>query len=81
MSDMAAATFTKQAISLPYEAQRELLDTLALSVRKIENTKKRLYTQEEAVSILNSFMGRSHCWHDEDAVEYQRRMREDRKIV
>ena len=68
---------------LPYEQQKELLNTLTLSVRKAESERPRgkRFTAAEAKETLDSFMGVSHCWGDEDALDYQRRMREERDIV
>ena len=41
MSDMALATLTKEAISLSYEEQRELLDVLSISVKNMERKRRR----------------------------------------
>ena len=41
MSDMALATLTKEAISLSYEEQRELLDVLSISVKNIKRKRRR----------------------------------------
>ena len=41
MSDMALATLTREAIALPYEEQRELLNMLMISVQKIEKKQRK----------------------------------------
>ena len=74
MSDIAFADFTKEAISLPYEEQRELLNALNVSVLQFERQRKKR-THEENIELVKSFMGVSKCWQNEDILEYQRKLR------
>ena len=76
----ALAALTKTAVALPYEEQRELLHTLTISVNTFEAAKKSRPSREEIEASVRSFMGRSHSWQGEDALEYQRKMREERDI-
>ena len=45
-----------------------------------ETKKTKRLSREEITASVMSFMGKSHSWAGEDAVEYQRRMREERII-
>ncbi|MBP5156480.1 MAG: hypothetical protein ILP18_01220 [Treponema sp.] len=83
MSDEAFAELTKKAVALPYAQQWELLNMLTTSVQKAEMERPRgkRFTEEEIREVLDSVRGVSHCWDGEDALDYQRRMREERDIV
>ena len=83
MSDGALAELTKEVVALPYEQQKELFNSLSLSIRAIEAQKTHtpLKSKEEVRAILDSFRGKSHCWDGMDPVTYQRKMREERTIV
>ena len=41
MSDALLETVTKEAISLPYEEQRELLNSISVSIRRLESKPRR----------------------------------------
>lgn len=78
MSDTALAALMREAVTLPYEEQRELLNSLAISVRQIE---RQTQQEKDWASILDSYIGcMGGLWANEDPVEYQRRLREDRTI-
>lgn len=79
MSDTLLATLTREAVALPYEEQRELLNVLTLSVKNIENQSEKKET--DWVAILDSYKGcMGGLWADENPVEYQRKLREDRTV-
>ncbi len=79
MSDTLLATLTREAIALPYEEQRELLNSLTISVRNIENRSEKKETDWD--SVLDSYIGcMGGLWANENPVEYQRKLREDRVI-
>ena len=65
---------TKEAIALPYEEQKELLNALNVSVSLLEK-KTRKRTHEENTELVKSFMGMSNCWQNTDILEYQRKLR------
>ena len=83
MSDVAFAELTREAVALPYEQQKELVESLNISIRTLEAQKKTKSrkTREEMRSFLNTFRGRSHCWDGIDVDEFIRKLREDRDIV
>ncbi len=70
----ALMTVAKEAVALPYEEQRELLNVLNASVLHSEQqTKKR--SHKENLELVKSFMGVSNCWKGEDILEYQKNLR------
>jgi len=83
MTNVALKELTKEAVSLPYEEQKELFESLSISIRTIEAQKphKTQKTKEEIRAFLDSFRGSSHCWDGLDPVDYQRKIREEREIV
>ena len=72
------AKITKEAISLDYDDQKALLDSLTISVQNLE---KKQNSECDWAELLDSYMGcLGGLWSDDDPVEYQRNLREDRII-
>lgn len=69
---------TKEAISLDYDDQKALLDSLTISVQNLE---KKQNSECDWAELLDSYMGcLGGLWSDDDPIEYQRNLREDRII-
>ena len=72
------AKITKEAIALDYADQKALLDSLTISVQNLE---KKQNSECDWAELLDSYMGcLGGLWSDDDPVEYQRNLREDRII-
>ena len=77
MSDFALAELTREVVSRPYEEQVLLLDSLKLSVRNHE----RQSEDRDWAALLDKYTGcMGGLWSDEDPLEYQKRLREEREI-
>lgn len=69
---------TKEAIALDYADQKALLDSLTISVQNLE---KKQNSECDWAELLDSYMGcLGGLWSDDDPIEYQRNLREDRII-
>ena len=72
------AKITKEAVALDYDDQKALLDSLRISVQNLE---KKQTSECDWAELLDSYMGcLGGLWSDDDPVEYQRNLREDRII-
>lgn len=72
------AKITKEAIALDYADQKALLDSLTISVQNLE---KKQNSECDWAELLDSYMGcLGGLWSDDDPIEYQRNLREDRII-
>ena len=77
MSDIALAKLTREVVSRPYEEQVMLLDSLNFSVRNYTRQKEKKDWEE----VLDKYTGcMGGLWKDDDPLEYQRILREDREI-
>lgn len=78
--ETALAKVTANAVALPYEDRVELLAVLAKSIAKpVTYTAKT--ADKNWSKMLESYTGcMGGLWANEDPVEYQRRLREDRVI-
>ena len=71
------AKITKEAIALDYADQKALLDSLTISVQNLE----KKHSECDWAELLDSYMGcLGGLWSDDDPIEYQRNLREDRII-
>ena len=72
------AKITKEAIALDYADEKALLDSLTISVQNLE---KKQNSECDWAELLDSYMGcLGGLWSDDDPIEYQRNLREDRII-
>ncbi|UTC62355.1 hypothetical protein E4O00_13155 [Treponema sp. OMZ 788] len=78
--ETALARVTATAVALPYEDRVELLSVLVKSIAKpVSHDSKK--EDKNWSKMLDSYTGcMGGLWANEDPVEYQRRLREDRII-
>lgn len=80
MSD-TLATLTKEAVALSYEERIDLLNSLAASLYKRDESVEKSARVQNRLDVLKKYSGcMGGLWADEDPVEYQRRLREDRTV-
>ena len=87
MSEKALAELTATVTALPYMERVDLLNSLAQSLYQGKVWDIQLAEQEKnkriqrRIAALDKYTGcMGGLWADEDPVEYQRRLREDREI-
>ena len=73
-------TLTKEAIALPYDERVELLNSLARSLYQ-RNAEEKSHRVQNRLNALKKYKGcMDGLWANDDPVEYQQTLREDRAI-
>lgn len=80
MSD-TLASLTREAVSLSYEERIDLLNSLAASLYNRDESVEKSDRVQNRLDVLKKYSGcMGGLWADEDPVEYQRKLREDRTV-
>ena len=84
MSDVALETLTREAVALPYSERVDLLNSIARSLYQTEERNSEQKKQERIqrrLTALRKVAGSGkELWKGVDALEYQRKLREERDI-